>query len=92
MECTDSDALNAAAKHLQNAITAMKALQQNAQVKQILSIKRVFVANQNHEKQKHFFSTKKTAHGWCTQIHNEVGFSYLSVKFLCIQYLKINSS
>jgi len=59
VECTDSDALNAAAKHLQNAITAMKALQQNAQVKQILPVKRVFVANQNHEKQKHFFSTKK---------------------------------
>jgi len=59
VECTDSDALNAAAKHLQNAITAMKALQQNAQVKQILLVKRVFVANKNHEKQKHFFSTKK---------------------------------
>jgi len=27
VDCTDSDALNAAAKHLQNAITAMKALQ-----------------------------------------------------------------
>jgi len=59
VECTDSDALTAAAKHPQNAITAMKALQQNAQVKQILPIKRVFAANQNHEKQKPFFSTKK---------------------------------
>ena len=58
-ECTDSDALNAAAKHLQNAITAVKALQQNAEAKQILPIKRVYAANRNHEKQNHFFSTKK---------------------------------
>jgi len=57
VERTDSDALNAAAKHLQNAITAMKALQQNAQVKQILPIKRVFAANQNlFNKEKEGFS------------------------------------
>ena len=55
-ECTDSDALNAAAKHLQNAITAVKALQQ---AKQILPIERVYAANRNHEKQNRFFSTKK---------------------------------
>ena len=58
-ECTVSDALNAAAKHLQNAITAIKALHQNAQAKQILPFKRVHTANQKHEKQNIFFSTNK---------------------------------
>ena len=52
-ECTDSDALNAVAKHLQSAITAIKA---KCSAKQILPIKRVYTANQN---QNIFFSTKK---------------------------------
>lgn len=60
--------INTAAKHPQNVITAIKALQQNAQAKQILPIKRVYATNKSHEKQKAFFNKEKKGFWeWFTQ-------------------------
>ena len=59
-ECTDSDALNTVSKHLQNAITVVKAMQQQSQTEaKVLPIKRHYAPNANHEKQLRFFSTKR---------------------------------
>ena len=60
MNCTSIDALNTAKKHLQAAITVIKAIEQTKSVK-TLPVKRKVSPNQNceHQESSKFFSTKK---------------------------------
>ena len=59
MNCTSIDALNTAKKHLQAAITVIKAIEQTKSVK-TLPVKRKVSPNQNceHQESSKFFSTK----------------------------------
>ena len=55
----NSEALRTAIKHIQSAITVIKAMPQQETITHKLPVKRSYAPNSNHEQQLTFFSTKK---------------------------------
>ena len=55
--CNEIDSIHTARKHVQAAVSIIKAMQN--QKESVLPLKRKVSPNENHEKQRRFFSTKK---------------------------------